>query len=178
MRLIPVGATSQSIYFTIDDISSSIGGKKTGLVFNTAGLTAYYARNQGSSVVIGLNTLAAANSAWSTGGFKEVDSANMPGLYRLDVPDAAFAAGATSVVITVRGAANSAQVDIEVLLDVLVEGTLTLVGVLRILLSAVAGKSSGMSTNTPALRDLADTKNRITATTTTDGRTTITLDAS
>lgn len=114
MRIATKGATSQSIYVTVQDSTSTTGGKKTGLVFNTASLTAYYCRNGAAAVQITLATLAAANSAWSSGGFKEVDATNMPGLYRLDVPDAAFASGAESVVITLKGATGMAQVDDEV----------------------------------------------------------------
>lgn len=49
---------------------------------------------------------------------------------------------------------------------------------IRILLSAAGGKSSGHSTNTPKYRDPGDTKDRISATTTSDGRTSVTLDGS
>lgn len=117
MRTIKKGATSQSVYLEILDSTSSTGGRKTGLVFNTAGLTGYYARNGAASVAITLATLAAASSAWSSGGFKEVDAANMPGLYRLDVPDAAFVSGADSVVVTIRGATGMAQVSTEIQLN-------------------------------------------------------------
>jgi hypothetical protein len=110
MRIVTKGATSQSLYFDILDSSSALGGRKAGLVYNSAGLIAYYVRTQGSPVAISLITLAAANSAWASGGFKEVDATNMPGLYRLDVPDAAFATGADSVVITLTGATGMVQV--------------------------------------------------------------------
>jgi hypothetical protein len=109
MRSIKKGATSQSIYFDVLDSTSTTGGRKTGLVYNSSGLTAYYVRNQGSPTAITLATLSAANSAWSSGGFKEVDATNMPGLYRLDVPDAAFATGADTVVITIKGVTGMAQ---------------------------------------------------------------------
>lgn len=114
MRIIKKGATSQFLYFIALDSASTTGGRKTGIVYNAAGLTAYYVRSGGSATAITLVTLAAANSAYSSGGFKEVDSANMPGLYRIDVPDAAFASGVDSVVITVKGAAGMVQADIEV----------------------------------------------------------------
>lgn len=114
MRTIKKGATSQSLYFEVMDSTSTTGGRKTGLVFNTASLTGYYVRNGGSAVAITLATLAAANSAWSSGGFKEVDATNMPGVYRLDVPDAAFASGAESVVVTIRGATGMVQVSYDV----------------------------------------------------------------
>lgn len=58
-----------------------------------------------------------------------------------------------------------------------VETGFTLQGGLRIILSAVAGKSSGHATNSPIYRNVTDAKNRIVATTTTDGRTAVTLDA-
>ena len=98
MRIITKGATSKSIYVVILDSASTTGGRKTGLVYNSAGMTAYYTLNQGSATAITLATLAAANSAYSSGGFKEVDGTNQPGVYRLDVPNAALT-GADSVVI-------------------------------------------------------------------------------
>lgn len=114
MRTIKKGATSQTVYVEILDSTSTTGGRKTGLVFNTSSLTGYYVRNGGSATAITLATLAAANSAWSSGGFKEVDATNMPGVYRLDVPDAAIATGAESVVFTLKGATGMAQVSLEV----------------------------------------------------------------
>lgn len=113
-RIIKKGATSQSVYFEVLDSTSTTGGRKTGLAYNTASLTAYYARNGGAATSITLATLAAANSAYSSGGFKEVDATNMPGVYRLDVPDAAFASGADSVVVTIRGATGMVQASAEI----------------------------------------------------------------
>lgn len=114
MRLIKKGATSQSLYVEILDSTSTTGGRKTGLAYNTSSLVAYYVRAGGSATAITLATLAAANSAWSSGGFKEVDATNMNGIYRLDVPDAAFASGADSVVVTIKGATGMVQVSIAV----------------------------------------------------------------
>jgi hypothetical protein len=45
--------------------------------------------------------------AWASGGFAEIDSSLVPGVYRLDVPNAAFAAGASDVTIVVRGASGT-----------------------------------------------------------------------
>lgn len=114
MRIVHKGATSQSVYLSILDSTSTTGGRKTGLAFNTASLTAYYVRNGGSATSITLATLAAANSAWSSGGFKEVDSTNSPGIYRLDIPDAALASGVDSVVVSLKGATGMVQVDLEI----------------------------------------------------------------
>lgn len=115
MRTIKKGATSQTVYFDVLDSTSTTGGRKTGLAFNTSSLTAYYVRSQGTATAITLATLAAANTAWSSGGFKEVDATNMPGIYRLDVPDAAFAAGAgDDVVIVLKGATGMVQASVDV----------------------------------------------------------------
>ena len=78
----------------------------TGLVFNTSGLAAYYVRNQSAPVAITLITQTP-TGAWSSGGFAEISSSLVPGVYRLDVPDAAFAAGASDVTIVVRGASGT-----------------------------------------------------------------------
>jgi len=72
---------------------------------------------------------------------------------------------------------SSAGVD--AIIDEVIEGSMTLRQALRIFLSALAGKSSGGGTNTITFRDLADSKNRITATVDSNGnRTAVTLDGS
>lgn len=100
---IVAGATSQSVSIFIQDSTVTTGAGKTGLVFNTSGLIAYYVFNgaNGGSNAITLATLAAANSAFSSGGFKEIDATNMPGCYRLDIPNAAIASskGRSSVIM-------------------------------------------------------------------------------
>jgi hypothetical protein len=90
---IKAGATSVTINVFIQDSSSTTGAGLTGLVFNTSSLTAYYALTRAAPVAITLATLAAVTTAWTSGGFKELDATNMPGWYRLDVPDAALASG-------------------------------------------------------------------------------------
>jgi hypothetical protein len=153
MRTIKKGATSQSLYVEILDSTSTTGARKTGLVFNTSGLTAYYVRNQGSATAITLATLAAANSAWSSGGFKEVDATNMPGVYRIDVPDAAFASGADDVTITIKGATGAAQVSIGAQLVAYDPQDATALGVSRL----DAAVSSRMATYTQPTGFLAAT---------------------
>jgi hypothetical protein len=78
----------------------------TGLTFNTSGLAAYYVRNQSAPVAITLVTQTPTGT-WASGGFAEIDSSLVPGVYRLDVPNAAFAAGASDVTIVVRGASGT-----------------------------------------------------------------------
>lgn len=116
-RTIPKGSTSQSVYFEVMDSTSTTGGRKTSLAFNTANLTACYTRNKGLATAITLATLAAADSAYSSGGFKEVDATIQPGVYRLDVPDAALITGVDSVIFTIRGATGMVQASTEVQLS-------------------------------------------------------------
>jgi hypothetical protein len=111
------GATSQSINVFIQNSTSTSGGGLTGLVYNTTNLTAYYTFTGAiaTSTVITLVTLAAVNSAWSSGGFKEIDSTGMPGWYRLDLPNAILAIGkGRCVSLHLRGAANMAECPIEI----------------------------------------------------------------
>jgi hypothetical protein len=91
------GSTSQSIELYLG---------ATGLTASTSGLSARYNRTRTASVSIPLVARTIAQ-AWTAGGFAEVDATNMPGVYRLDVPDAAFAAGASDVTIVVRGASGT-----------------------------------------------------------------------
>ena len=91
------GSTSQSIELYLG---------ATGLTFSTSGLAAYYVRNQAAPVAITLVTQTA-TGAWASGGFAEISSSLVPGVYRLDVPNAAFAAGASDVTIVVRGASGT-----------------------------------------------------------------------
>lgn len=114
---IKAGATSQSVNVFIQNSTSTTGAGLTGLAFNTASLTAYYSFSGASagSVVIALATLATLGTAWSTGGFLQIDSTNMPGWYRLDLPNAVLAAASgRSVSIHLQGAANMAPCPIEI----------------------------------------------------------------
>jgi hypothetical protein len=78
----------------------------TGLTVATSGLAAYYVRNQSAPVAITLVTQTP-TGAWASGGFAEISSSLVPGVYRLDVPNAAFAVGASDVTIVVRGASGT-----------------------------------------------------------------------
>ena len=91
------GSTSQSIELYLG---------ATGLTASTSGLSARYNRTRTASVSIPLVARTIAQ-AWTSGGFAEVDATNMPGVYRLDIPDAALAAGADDVTVVVRGASGT-----------------------------------------------------------------------
>src|SRR5689334_17069089 len=92
------GSTSLSLPIVLRKTADNT--ELTGKV--AADMTASYWRQGGSRVSITLSDLAAVNGAYSSGGVKEVDSTNMPGLYRLDVPDAAIATGVDWVVFAIK----------------------------------------------------------------------------
>ena len=91
------GSTSQSIELYLG---------ATGLTASTSGLSAYYNRTRSADVQITL-VARTIGQAWTSGGFAEVNASTMPGVYRLDLPDAAVAAGADDVTIVVRGASGT-----------------------------------------------------------------------
>ena len=99
------GRTSQLIDVRA---TSSNGLSKTGLVFNTSGLVAYYHRElSASATAITLQTMTA--GTWASGGFIEISSGNMPGTYSVGIPDAAISASdaSTYVVIQFSGATDA-----------------------------------------------------------------------
>jgi hypothetical protein len=187
-RTIKKGATSQSVYFEVLADNSTTGGRKTGLVYTD--ITAYYVRNGAAAQSIPLATLASASAAWASGGFILVDNTNMPGVYRLDVPDAAFLTGAESVVVTIKGGTNMVQASTEIqltdysdeaaaLLDLTngIETSLTLRGAMRLMSAVLVGELSGAGTGTEVFRNVGDTKDRVTATISSNNRTAIVTDA-
>lgn len=107
------GSTSEIWQVFIRDSTSVTGAGLTGLVFNSAGLTAYYNRDTDASpTAISLVTMTA--GTFTSSGFKEVSAANMPGVYQFCPPNAALASGAKSCVILLKGAANMVPLPIEV----------------------------------------------------------------
>lgn len=91
------GSTSQSIELYLG---------ATGLTASTSGLSAYYNRTRSADAQIPL-VARTIGQAWTSGGFAEVNASTMPGVYRLDLPDAAVAAGADDVTVVVRGASGT-----------------------------------------------------------------------
>lgn len=111
---ITAGTTSNVMEIFIEDSTKTTGAGLAALLFSSAGLTAYYKRSNGTaSVVISLATITTLGT-WATGGFKEVDNSHMIGVYEFDPPDAALAAGATSVTFYLQGAASMAPCILEV----------------------------------------------------------------
>jgi len=108
------GSTDVTVYCFIQASNVTTGAGLTGLTFETANLVASYVRPLAARAAITLTTLAAADSAHSDGGFKEIDATNMPGVYRLDLPDAVCATGVNSVVVMLKGAENMSPLLLEI----------------------------------------------------------------
>lgn len=147
------GETSNILRFKIRDLSDNNGAGKTTLAFNTASLkisticdneatvTSYTQAGSTIETVTTLGTYAAPTATKCR--FREVDATNNPGLYELQLADARFAvAGAKNLSITISGAADMAQTDIDVALtepDFLQSGTAAAGGASTITLATALG---------------------------------------
>jgi hypothetical protein len=110
MKEFKADATDKSIDVFIMDSASSVGAGKTGLVYNTAGLVCYYRRQVANTpVAIPLVTQTVAG-AHTDGGFVQINATTMPGVYRLDLPDAAIASGVSKVTVMLHSASGMAPV--------------------------------------------------------------------
>jgi hypothetical protein len=187
------GSTSVSIIVRL--VATTTGAPVTGLAFGS--ITAYYLAQGATPQSIALSALGSVNAVYSSGGWYELDSTHMPGLYRLDLPNAMFASGPDFVELSVLGTgAQPFQVQLTITGDVpqsgdaygyitspfetaaaYVSGTLNLQGVMRLLISYLVGLSNGGATQQPAMRDQANVKNRVLLTVDQNGnRTTLAVD--
>jgi hypothetical protein len=80
------GTTSRSEYFNL--IEKTGGTAKTGITI--AQLLIGYTRQGQGPVTAAASALPNTSAAYSSGGAIEIDSTNLPGLYRADVPNAAY----------------------------------------------------------------------------------------
>lgn len=94
------GSTDVTIYVALRLAADGTGA--TGLAYDDPPVISY-TRTIAARAAITPATQTV-TGAHSDGGFVEVDATNCPGLYRLDLPDAAVAAGVDAVVVTVLGA--------------------------------------------------------------------------
>lgn len=95
---IKAGSTSVSLDVVLR--LAADGTEKTAAAHSD--VTAYYWRQGGSPTSVTMANLASITAAWSSGGWEEADATNMPGSYRFDPPDAAFATGADWVEISLK----------------------------------------------------------------------------
>jgi len=95
------GSTDVTLY--ADLVLAATGAPATALDVTTLDLQ--YTRTRAAAAAKADATLlAAANSAHTDGGAFEINATYSPGMYRVDWPDAAFAAGAAFVELCVTGA--------------------------------------------------------------------------
>ena len=85
------GTTSRTEYIYLNT---------TGYTFSSTGLSASYVRAGSARVAIPLVSQTV-TGAYASGGFCEIDAANMPGLYRLDVPNAIFTTGVKTAALEI-----------------------------------------------------------------------------
>lgn len=120
--IVTAGATNRSVFFYVvgDASHASPGDPLTGLLFSDieTGGSASYSRAGAARVDLTLITLASASAAHSDGGFILVDDTNMPGVYRCDYPDAAFATGVDQVVLQLVVASAKNAVAAPILADI------------------------------------------------------------
>jgi hypothetical protein len=136
------GTASKRRLIFIADSSSTTGAGLANLVFNSAGLVAYYyASDLANDVQITLVT--ATLGTYTSGGFVAVDNTNMPGWYEVGIPDAVLDGGVEAV-IQFRGATNMVPVNLYVELDSVDYQDATSFGLSRI----DAATSSRMATYT------------------------------
>jgi len=187
---IQAGATSVTMSFELRKVADST--EQTGMV--ATDMTLSYWRQGGLRVAVSPVDLVAVNSAWSAGGVKEVDAANMPGLYRVDWPDACWDAGVDWVefAVLVNGCFSynervplsdvpTADETANAVLDQAsgIESNATLRQAIRLMLATLCGKASGFEGTTVTFRNTADTKSRVVATVDSSGnRNAVTLDGS
>jgi hypothetical protein len=105
MEDILIGTTDRTILVFIPDPASTTGAGKTGLT--ASAVTVTYTRVETDNDVVhtdvtsSVNDLSALTDAHTDWGWKEVSATLSKGLYRLDLADAVFAAGAWSAVVQV-----------------------------------------------------------------------------
>lgn len=107
--------TSKIVRVFIQDSTSTTGAGLAGLVYNSAGLTAYYIA-EGSATATAITLATAVVGTYTSGGFVAVDATNMPGLYEIGIPNAALATG-NSVLLYLKGATNMIPNLVEIELD-------------------------------------------------------------
>lgn len=119
---IDAGSTNVSVYYYIvqDASATSPGEPVTGLLFSDieTGGSASYVRQGAARTDLTLITLASASATHADGGFILVDDTNMPGLYRCDYPDAAFASGVDQTFLSIVVASANNAVAAPILVDI------------------------------------------------------------
>lgn len=90
------GSKSKTIPVTLES-EAVPGDGLTGKV--NSDVTCYYKR-QGAAAEVVVTLAAGTLGTWVSGGFKEIDASNLPGVYEFGLPDAAIVKGADWVVLS------------------------------------------------------------------------------
>jgi hypothetical protein len=106
------GTSSKLLDVFIQSASSAGGGGLAGLSYSSASLTAYYYQENASSATA-INLVSSTLGTYTSGGFTQISSSNMPGMYQVGIPNAALSS-ASSVVVMLQGAANMAPLVMEI----------------------------------------------------------------
>jgi hypothetical protein len=80
-------------------LRSSVDNSRMTGVAHTAVTAKYFRQGAGAAVPITLAALGSSSAAWASGGWREISSVDMPGWYRIDIPDGAWVAGADWVAL-------------------------------------------------------------------------------
>jgi hypothetical protein len=109
---IQAGSTGVSVNIFVQDSDASNGAGLTGLT--SSAVSAFYAHPRAQAMEIPLVALSSAAATYSSGGFIEISSANMPGWYRLDIPNGAFASNSRCISVHLEGPEDMAPVPLEI----------------------------------------------------------------
>jgi len=107
------GNTDVTTYFQLRNVAD--GTDATGKTITAFDLS-YTRSGAATAAKVDATALAAADSAHADNKMIEVDATDAPGLYRVDWPDAAFAAGVRVVILTVKHAdiqTSSKEIEID-----------------------------------------------------------------
>jgi hypothetical protein len=102
------GTTSRSEYFNV--VEKTAGTAKTGVTI--AQFLIGYTRTREGPVTTVASALPNTSAAYSSGGAIEIDATNLPGLYRADVPNAAYSSNANvdAVIVSLTAATTTLSV--------------------------------------------------------------------
>ena len=170
MRTIDYNSTDVTInfYFTNGQIPL------TGIVYNTSGLACCYIRERSVPVTVTL-TGVTVTGTHIDGGFVEISNNSVPGLYRVDLPDAVFTSGVNFSIVQFTGAEIATPpFEIPIVQNIAdniltksnsIETSYSVRDAIRLILSSTSANLTGASGvgNTIYIRDINNTKNRITA---------------
>ncbi len=119
------GATDVTTYFVIR--TAADGTATTGATITAIDLQ-YVRSGAAPAAKVDASALGATDSAHSDNKAIEIDATDAPGLYRVDWPDAAFAAGAREVILSVKLASSFTEhlrVQIDAIDEQVVEALVT-----------------------------------------------------